>query len=221
MKFFLVALLFLIPILSRGQAVKFKDVSLSEIIETAKAEKKFVFLIYGFNKCGYGMKSFHELQSDTIINDFMNSNFISVILSDSYNENEFEALFSIMDFPRYFFFSPEGELVMMRSTYHSPNRIRKQAQRVLKGKIVRPNILMYAGKAYPKNRKTLKMLSHTMNAYLILNRNGFSFTDRDSFSGITLDEVEKSDFDNEINRSFDSGEYFINKLLRDIKIAVN
>ncbi len=195
--------------------------SLNEIIETAKAENKYVFLIYGFNQCGFGMKSFQELQSDTIINNFMNLNFINAILSDRYVEREFDALFSIMDFPRYFFFSPEGEIVMMRSNYHSPKKIEKYARRVMKGKIIKPNLLMYTGKAYPKNRKTLKMLTHTMNAYLILHRNGFSLTNRDSFADITLTEDEMNDFNNEINTSFDFGEYFTNKLLRDLEIKTN
>ncbi len=60
-----------------------------------------------------------------------------------------------------------------------------------------------------------------MNAYLILHRNGFSLTDPNTFSGITLTELEMNDFKNEINNSFHFGEYYINKLLKDLKIITN
>ncbi len=57
MKKILFAIFFLVPLFSSGQGVNFKEMSLNEIIETAKAENKYVFLIYGFNQCGFGMKS--------------------------------------------------------------------------------------------------------------------------------------------------------------------
>ncbi len=204
-----------------GQGVIFNEMSIDSIINKAKNENKYVFLLYGINQCGYARKSYNELMTDSTISDYMNENFINVILADSFNEREFIALLAIMDAPRYFFISPDGEIVMMRSNYHRPKKVKRYGERVLKGRIIRPNLFMYTGKMYGKNRATLSMLTHTMNAYLKLRRHGFALTDGTTHSGLVLSRSEFDYINNEINKSFEYGEYPTNKFINELNLVYN
>jgi|GEM_PF-2854538 len=213
-----IILFFILNSIAFGQGVEFEFMTLSRALERSKEENKIIFLHNG-EHCGWGAKSIKSLESSIEAGKFFNDNFINIRPK---NEYEIDAVFSISDSPRYFFITPEGEINMMVSLYHKPEKLIKLGAKVLEGKVIKPNISMYTGKMYPKNKETLKMLSCTMRAHLALN-----ISDTINYSEIDknlLDKIINPDLTAlklELHNSYDYGKYYYNQFLMVLVNEIN
>jgi hypothetical protein len=196
-----------------AQGLKFQKTSADSLFIIPELEGKPAFLVAGIHHCGYSVKSINELAQDSIVDEFMNENFVNLYFPTRESESEFLKLFDIKDYPRYFFISPEGEVLAMRATYKKPKKVKKMAEKILKGRRLKPNILMYAGKAYKKRRATLDMLTHTAQAYKVLHRKGFDILDENSAADVSLSASERASVARSIELSKQYGEYSTNLLI--------
>jgi hypothetical protein len=136
------------------------------------------------------MLSFLELSRDKACGEFMNKYFVSIGYGDSTTNNLKEwansdsriALNLIEDeletvlcnyfiFPNYFFFNKKGELAYINSAPKNPQKILKYAKSVNDGEIKTPFLfgIKFNNRMYPKNKSTYKMLSHCLNAYVLMD----------------------------------------------------
>lgn len=187
---FLPIMLISIPRQGIGQGVEFHPISIREGMNLAQAENKNLFIMFGTTHCPHSMDSFVELQNDKLCGDFMNENFISLGYGDSTVsnakkwhdsekrvqfskiENELETVFcNYFIFPNYFFFSKDGEILLINSGPKKPKKILAYSQSINEGKSRTPFLfnLKFNNKAYSKNKHTYKMLSHCLNAYLLID----------------------------------------------------
>jgi hypothetical protein len=206
----ILSVLFLINTLAYGQGVKFEFMTLKESIDKAKKENKIVFLHKG-EHCGYGIRSIKTLENSQQAGDFFNKHFINVRPK---NESEIDAIFSNSYSPIYYFISPDEEVLMMIGSEKKPEKLIKLGKKILKGKIIKPNWWgLYTAGMYPKNKKTLKMLSYSMQAHLILNLPDSIYADT-TFN--IRDKIQVSDIENcrvQLLKSLNIGEYYYNRFL--------
>lgn len=196
-----------------SQGLKFQKTSADSLFIIPELEGKPAFLVAGIHHCGYSVKSINELVQDSIVDEFMNENFVNLYFPTRESESEFLKLFDIQDYPRYFFISAEGIVLAMRATYKKPKKVKKMADKVLEGKRLKPNILMYTGKAYKKSQATLDMLTHTAQAYKVLHRKGFDILDENSAADVSLSASERAFVARSIELSKQYGEYSTNLLI--------
>lgn len=201
------------------QGIHFKPANVGSLPQITELERKPLFLLFGVHHCSWSTKSLAELKRDTTIDDFMNQHFVNVYFENKEEEIEFMQLFDIKDFPRYFIVTPAGEIRMMRSSYCNPKKIKLLASKVLKGKTLKPNLLMHTGGVYKKRKSTLKMLSHTCNAYFRLAQYGFLIRDKSTYSNLMmLSNDDRSFVHEEIQNSLLFGQYSTNTLLQKLLI---
>ncbi|MCF7802477.1 MAG: hypothetical protein K9N34_10740 [Candidatus Marinimicrobia bacterium] len=103
---------------------------------------------------------------------------------------------------------------MMIGSEKKPEKLIKLGKKILKGKVIKPNWWgLYTAGMYPKNKKTLKMLSYSMQAHLILNLPDSIYTNT-TFN--ILDKIQVSEIENcrvQLLKSLDIGEYYYNRFL--------
>jgi len=202
--------LFLLNTIVFGQGIDFEFMTIKEALLKAKKENKIIFLHNG-EHCGYGQRSIKVLEASAEAGTFFNQNFINIRPKKEY---EIDAIFSVTDSPRYFFINPDGNIVMMISTIRKPAKLIKLGKKVLQGKIIKPNLLMYTNKMYPKSKKTLKMLSSTLQAHL-----AFNFPKNIDYAVVDnkfIDKINNPDLgviNSKLQESYSNGEYYYNQFL--------
>ena len=175
---------------TNSQGIDFKPISIRDGLKLAKSENKNLFILFGTTHCGYSRHSYVELSNDKSCGDFINKNFISIGYGDStvingkewYNsktrlqlnliENELETVFcNYFVFPNYFFFNKKGEIVYINAAPKKSQKILKYAESTNNGKLKTPFLfgIKFNNKMYPKNKSTYKMLSHCLNAYVLMD----------------------------------------------------
>lgn len=204
-------LLLVFHLIAFGQGVEFNEMTINESLNSAKKEHKHVFIHIGENSCSWGNYSFKVLQASKEAGSFFNKNFINTTTKNKY---EYDLVFAITDSPRYFVITPNGKLVLMLSTYKKPERLIRLGQKVLKGKIIKPNSGMYTDKMYAKNIKTLEMLSYTMQAHQLFNFSSdidYSDADYKLMESFSISDLESCN--ERLQASFQYGEYYYNQFL--------
>lgn len=176
-----------------SQGVNFKSIPLKEALMQAKEEQKHVFVMFGTTHCGYTMQTFFKLGNNKEVGDFMNANFINVAygnpeglkaatmgelaelcMSEPYKrlENNEEVLFTnYFVFPNYFFLDPDGRITyFFNGSGKIEKRMLKAAQKGLNAKPQTPLFFRtyFNNKMYPKNKRSLAMLSEGLVAYHLL-----------------------------------------------------
>lgn len=223
-----------------SQGVNFKPINIDKGLEIAKKENKNLFVIMGTTHCGYSQLSFAELYSDTISGKYLNKYFVSIGYGDSTThnlekwyysdtrkqlniiENELETvLCNYFIFPNYFFFNKNGEIVYINAAPKNPKKILKYAKAVNNGKVKTPFLFRFKfnNRMYPKNKKTYKMLTHCLNAYLFMNLPDSIDYKNDSIYSLKDFIIAKEQINNaklEIEKSLNYHEYYFNCFLASI-----
>jgi thioredoxin-related protein len=173
-----------------SQGINFKPITIREGVKLAKTENKNLFVLFGTTHCGYSQISFNELYRNKACGDYFNEHFICIGYGDSttinlnkwyhsttrvqYNlmEDEIESvLCNYFIYPNYFFFNKHGEIVYINAAPKKPKKLLKYARSVSNGKVKTPFLFRFKfnNKMYPKNKSTYKMLTHCLNAYVLMD----------------------------------------------------
>jgi hypothetical protein len=126
--------------------------------------------------------------------------------------------FNYFIFPNYFFFNRNGEIVYINAAPKKPQKILKYATSVNNGKLKTPFLFAFKfnNKMYPKNKSTYRMLSHCLNAYVLMDvpsdinyKNDSIYSLKDfSYSEKNLEKAMS-----EIDLSLKNHEYYFNCFL--------
>ena len=123
--------------------------------------------------------------------------------------------------PNYFFFNKNGEIAYINSAPKNPKKILKYAKSVNKDKVKTPFLFRFKfnNNMYPKDKFTYKMLSHCLNAYVLmdvptnLNYKNDSIWDLTDFK-FDSNKLEKAKA--EIETSLKYNEYYFNCFLASL-----
>ena len=124
-KLIIVLILNQLCIFAFGQGISFsQNLSWQDILQKARTENKFIFVDCFATWCGPCKWMDQQVYSNDTIGNFMNDNFISVkVQMDSTQRDskevqnwygaahDFEAKYSVLAYPSFLFFSPDGTIV--------------------------------------------------------------------------------------------------------------
>jgi len=223
-----------------SQGVSFKSITIKEGIKLAKVENKNLFVFFGTTHCGYSQISFNELYRNKDCGDYFNEHFICIGYGDSttvnlekwyhsttrvqFNlmEDELESvLCNYFVFPNYFFFNKQGEIVYINAATKKPEKLLKYAKSVSNGKVKTPFLFRFKfnNRMYPKNKSTYKMLSHCLNAYVLMDvPSGINYKNDSiwSLKDFKFDNNNLEKARSEIETSLMYNEYYFNCFLASV-----
>jgi thioredoxin-related protein len=239
-----VSLLFLLGLESYSQGVNFQAITLKEAFGQAKEEQKHVMVMFGSTHCGYSMIAYYLLAKDKEVGEFMNRHFVNVAYmhqdgldtetvpdlmrlgiqpeNERLENNEETVFTNYFIFPNFLFFEPSGEInYIFTGSKNIEKRIIKAAKKGLNPKPQTPFLFRtyFNNKMYPKNKKSLAMLSETMLAYHQLEIS--EHLDYSKESSIGWNDFNLPDFNKElalkhIEKSLSLGDYYFNQFLAAI-----
>ena len=101
----------LLASLPAGAQVAFRQISLDEAIEAAKAEQKPIFMDCQTKWCGSCKVMAREIFSKPEVGDFFNARFVNVLMDMETPEGkEVNKRFGVRAYPTFFIITPEGKL---------------------------------------------------------------------------------------------------------------
>lgn len=222
-----------------GQDQVFQSHSINQVFKNAKNDNKGVFVLFGTTHCGWAFMEFHELANDSSLTSYIKDGFVCLGYGDKevtsakkfftdypglselhLKEKEFETvLTNSFVSPNYFFFNKNGDISFINHGMKKPNKVLKYAQHVDAGKTKTPFLfaLKFNNGMYPKNKKSYKMLSLTVKAYLLKqNENVVDYQKPLELEVFNYTKANAEQAKQNIENSFKYGDYYFNCFLASV-----
>jgi thioredoxin-related protein len=227
--------------ISIAQGIEFQAITLKEAFEKAQKEQKHVMVMFGSTHCGYTLMAYHKLSKSTEFGSFFDQNFISVayghpdglqatnvmeLMESGINadyaiieNNEETVITNYFVFPNFVFFDPTGKVTyVFTGSGKIEKRIVKAAKKGLTPKTQTPFLFWtyFNNKMYPKNKRSLNMLSEAMLAYHQLDvpdNLDYAKTESATWDEFRLSKSNQDLAIQHIEKSLAYGSYYFNHFL--------